>query len=99
MDLFGELAWKNIKREKKKYRTIEISLTISIIIFFISTGFVKNLFSKTDELLNNYQNFQYDYKISGVNQYETKSIISYLNKNNLINNYVIYRSRINGKAI
>lgn len=51
----GEISYKNIKRNKKKYRTTIISLTVSVLTFialsgFIGIGFssVKNQFKATD---------------------------------------------------
>ena len=92
MELVGELAFKNIKREKKNYKTIVISITVSIIIFLTTTGFARNLFLETEDLLKTYEDSKFEYKISYVNQDEIEGIIEYLNKDNLINDYVIYRT-------
>ena len=45
----GELAYKNLKRNRKKYRVTLFSLTISIIIFLTFTGYI-NLALKSDEM-------------------------------------------------
>ena len=38
----GELAYKNLKRSKKKYRTTVISITVSIFIFITMNSFLEN---------------------------------------------------------
>lgn len=43
----GVLAYKNLKRSKKKYRTTVISITISIFIFITMSTFVNNMFDFT----------------------------------------------------
>ncbi len=57
----GELALKNLKRSKKKYRTTVISLMISIILFVSVSGFVGYMYSGFDAI---YQSVDYDYSIS-----------------------------------
>ncbi len=55
----GKLAYKNLKRSKKKYRTTVISLTVSICIFITMFSFL----TKTFIISNNYYK-NYDYNIS-----------------------------------
>ena len=54
----GVLAYKNLKRSKKKYRTTVISLAVSIFIFITMSSFLVNAF----DLSNNYYE-DYDYNI------------------------------------
>lgn len=54
----GVLAYKNLKRSKKKYRTTVISLAISIFVFITINSFVTNAFNYAD----NYYT-QYDYNM------------------------------------
>lgn len=56
----GELALKNLKRSKKKYRTTVISLMISIILFISVSGFVGYMYNGFDSL---YKSVDYDYSI------------------------------------
>lgn len=56
----GELALKNLKRSKKKYRTTVISLMISIILFVSVSGFVGYMYNGFDAM---YQSVDYDYSI------------------------------------
>ncbi len=54
----GELAYKNLKRSKKKYRTTVFSLVISIFVFITMNVFVTNTFN----VANNYYE-DYDYNV------------------------------------
>ena len=51
----GELAYKNLKRSKKKYRTTVISITVSIMIFIIMNSFIGNVFDLSGEYYNDYE--------------------------------------------
>lgn len=54
----GVLAYKNLKRSKKKYRTTVVSLAVSIFIFISMNSFTTNTF----ELTGNYYE-DYDYNV------------------------------------
>lgn len=56
----GEMALKNLKRSKKKYRTTVISLMISIVLFISVSGFVDYMYGGFDSL---YESVDYDYGI------------------------------------
>lgn len=56
----GELALKNLKRSKKRYRTTVISLVISIVLFMATTGFVGYMFEGFDSI---YKTVDFDYEI------------------------------------
>ena len=56
----GEMALKNLKRSRKKYRTTVISLMISIILFVSVSGFVDYMYSGFDAM---YTDVDYDYSI------------------------------------
>lgn len=56
----GELALKNLKRSKKRYRTTVISLVISIVLFMATTGFVGYMFEGFDTI---YKTVDFDYEI------------------------------------
>ncbi len=55
----GVLAYKNLKRSKKKYRTTVVSLAVSIFVFIAMSSFIANMFDVTG---NYYKD--YDYNIS-----------------------------------
>lgn len=56
----GELAMKNLKRSKKRYRTTVISLVISIVLYLATSGFVGYMFEGFDTV---YSTVDYDYTI------------------------------------
>ena len=79
----GILAFKNLKRNKKKYRTTVISISISIFIFITMNTFISNMFDLTN---NYYEDYSYNLVISGdLKTDEINKIIS----NNTAENYSI----------
>ncbi len=94
----GEIAYKNIRKEKSNYKTIVISITISIIIFLVADGFAKNLFYETNDMLNYNQNRNYTYNITDINKSELEQVINYLKKDNLVQSYGAYRIGLMGMS-
>lgn len=47
----GEISFKNLKRNKKKYRTTVISIVVSVFIFIALSGFMKLAFQQVDHEL------------------------------------------------
>ena len=56
----GVLAYKNLKRSKKKYRTTVISIAVSICIFITMNTFINNMF---DIGTSYYEDYDYNFKI------------------------------------
>lgn len=63
----GEIALKNLKRSRKKYRTTVISLIISIVLFVSVSGFVGYMYDGFDAV---YESVDYDYCVSIYSGYE-----------------------------
>ena len=82
----GELAYKNIRRDKSRHKTIIISITISIVLFLSISGIIANLYAGIDG-----RDEYNDYQIIVTNKERTGEIINYLEKNKLINEYFISR--------
>lgn len=61
----GEMALKNLKRSRKRYRTTVISLIISIVLFISVSGFVGYMYNGFDSI---YESVDYDYAISIYNE-------------------------------
>lgn len=83
----GVLAYKNLKRSKKKYRTTVISLTISIMIFITMNAFINEGFNLTGDY---YTDYKYNLSISGVyniSQEEVKNIKNLENFKLFVVNY------------
>lgn len=72
----GELAMKNLKRSKKRYRTTVISLVISIVLYLATSGFVGYMFGGFDTV---YTTVDYDYAIV-LNQMEKEEQETILQK-------------------
>ena len=68
----GILAYKNLKRSKKKYRTTVVSIAISISIFIIMSAFINNMFEFSS---NYYQEYTYNMIVS-CEEEEIKNVIS-----------------------
>lgn len=56
----GEMALKNLKRSKKRYRTTVISLIISIVLFISVSGFIEYMYTGFDAM---YMTVDYDYSV------------------------------------
>lgn len=65
----GEIALKNLKRSKKRYRTTVISLIISIVLYISVSGFVGYMFSGFNTL---YLTSDYDASVRFSSQNENK---------------------------
>ncbi len=84
----GELAYKNLKRSKKKYRTTVISLSVSICIFITMNALLTNMFDLTD---NYYQDYDYNLVIYCSNN-PKEQIEKITNLNNIDEYFLLYRS-------
>lgn len=82
--IFGEpgvIAYKNLKRAKKKYRTTVISLTVSIFAFIAMSSFIHGMFSMVEA---NYLDEGYDIAVHTTNVDSLNSI-----NMNLVDDYTI----------
>lgn len=88
----GEISYKNIKRNKKSYRTTIISLTISVLVFIALTYFMNAFMSEIKQEVN-----ASEYNINyNIRNNEEKNIINKINQTvNLdnIKNYSIIRTK------
>ncbi len=84
----GELAYKNLKRSKKKYRTTVISLAVSIFIFITMNSLLTNMFDLTG---NYYEDYEYNISIycNGTSQEDVEKItkLGYIEES-----FVLYQS-------
>ena len=55
----GQISYKNLKRNKKKYRTTVISIIVSVAVFIALTGFMNSAFYALEDELN-----LYDYNLT-----------------------------------
>lgn len=86
----GEIALKNIKRNKKKYRVTTASLFISIVLFISFSAYMNYTINTTDEMLGTYD---YDISIYAFDlDSEVESKISELLSNPSVDKYVSYET-------
>ena len=87
----GEISYKNIKRNKKSYRTTIVSLTISVFVFIALTYFM-NIFmdSIKEEIVASEYNINYNLSTNKDNDVSSK-VKQTVSLDN-INNYSIIRS-------
>lgn len=88
----GVLAYKNLKRSKKKYRTTVISLTISIFIFITMNAFLTNAFDMSS---NYYQDYSYDLVLHRVEDLSQDEINKILSLDNIIDYFKFYEEKEN----
>lgn len=75
----GDLAYKNLKRSKKKYRTTVVSISVSIFIFITMSAFIVNAFDLSS---NYYKDSNYNLQVSppsgaDFTEKELKNILSH----------------------
>ena len=86
----GDISYKNLKRNKKKYRTTVISIIVSVSVFIALSYFMNVAFSEFDRLIE-----VSDYNISlgyNVTRNEQYNDIEKITKLDNINNYTVSRS-------
>ena len=86
----GDISYKNLKRNKKKYRTTVISIIVSVSVFIALSYFMNAAFSEFDRIIE-----VSDYNISlgyNVTRNEQYSNIEKITKLDNINNYTVSRS-------
>ena len=72
----GVLAYKNLKRSKKKYRTTVVSIAVSIFIFITMNAFITNAFEMSS---NYYEDYDFNVEVSGKISNESLNSIKKLN--------------------
>ena len=88
----GVLAYKNLCRSKKKYRTTVISLAVSIFIFITMFTFIDEGFKQSS---NYYTNYDYNLVISLGNNYSSSQIDEITNLDNINKSFSLYNSESN----
>lgn len=86
----GVLAYKNLKRSKKKYRTTVISLTVSIFVFISMFSFINEGFKQSS---NYYQNYDYNYRITFNNNSSMDEINEIRNLDSVNASYLVYYAK------
>ena len=85
----GEISYKNLKRNKKKYRTTIISIAISSAVFIALSSFMQYAFLSIDNELN-----LYDYNLSlSINDAKNYPLASRSVEFEEVQNYTIYQKQ------
>ena len=92
----GVLAYKNLKRSKKKYRTTVISLAVSIFIFITMNAFITNMFDFTT---NYYTDYDYNVTVYGLDSNNIESLDKILALESIEDYFMLYDYRDNGIKI
>lgn len=86
----GVLAYKNLKRSKKKYRTTVISITVSIFIFITMNAFITNTFDLTG---NYYKDYDYNMVLyNGVENLSDDQLNKILSLDNIKDRFILYEA-------
>lgn len=87
----GDIAYKNLKRNKKRNRTTIISIVISVAVFIPLSSFLSYGFKLTNQY---YQDANYDIQLylRDTNEEESKKIINDIIKMDNVSRYSIIRS-------
>lgn len=83
----GTIAFKNLRRSKKKYRTTVISLTVSIFVFISMNTFLHETFGLTNKY---YGELEYDLILSGTEQFTNDDIEKVKNSSDVDDIHVLY---------
>lgn len=84
----GVLAYKNLKRNKKKYKTTVISLVVSILTFITMNTFITYTFKLSG---NYYQDLDYDLRIT-LNDSSKDNIDNIISLNNIDKYNIVYEA-------
>lgn len=102
----GVLAYKNLKRSKRKYRTTVISLSVSIFVFISMYAFINMGFVQTGVYYKDYKyNVRVDLPLNydEVNEryvfYDATKIDGFRLLEGVNNSYLLYELRNNGKIL
>lgn len=89
----GEISYKNLKRNKKKYRTTIISIIVSVVIFISLSSFIEYGFKMSSSYYKekNYNIMVYAY--SDVNIKKQEDIYNKISKLENIKSYAIYKEQ------
>lgn len=86
----GELAYKNLKRSKKKYRTTVISLTVSIFVFISMSAFINDTFRESGQY---YTDYDYNVRITNVSNLSNDKVEEIKNLSSYEKMYLTYTTK------
>lgn len=91
----GNISYKNLKRNKKRYRTTVISIAVSVLIFVSLSSFMSMAFSSVEKELN-MRDYNLSVQVLSTKSKETKELAyekaKTLGNLDIVENYTIHRS-------
>lgn len=87
----GEISYKNLKRNKRKYRTTIVSITVSVAVFIGLSYFISEVFNFINEEIHTYD-YNLSLRVSG-ESYSMKKEDQFIDTTNLngVEDYAIYK--------
>lgn len=90
----GVIAYKNLKRSKRKYRTTVISLTVSILVFISMYSFLNESFKNVS---NYYTDYDYNVVMERVSDLKDEDINKLNRVVDIKNKFIVYEIRTSAK--
>lgn len=85
----GVLAYKNLKRSKKKYRTTVISIAVSVFIFITMNAFITNMFGLTGQY---YEDYDYNFIVES-SKFTDEEINKIVKQESVESYHILYQPR------
>ncbi len=82
----GVIAYKNLKRSKKKYRTTVVSIAISVFIFIATSTLITYAF---EAMAGYYEEYDYNIRVTSANN-NGQDLLEIVNDNNIEDYTIIY---------
>ena len=85
-DMGGVIAYKNLKRSKKKYRTTVVSIAISVFVFIATSTLITYAF---EAMSGYYEDYDYNIKVTSASN-DGKELLDMLNNENFEDTTLVY---------
>lgn len=89
----GDISYKNLKRNKKKYRTTVISIIVSVSVFIALTSFMSLAFDSVERELN-ISDYNLSLTATDYNEEEYQKLIATTSLDNILNYTVLRESEL-----
>ena len=89
----GDISYKNLKRNKKKYRTTVISIIVSVSVFIALTSFMSLAFDSVERELN-ISDYNLSLTATDYNKEENQKLIATTSLDNILNYTILRESEL-----
>lgn len=86
----GILAWKNLKRSRRRYRTTVVSIAVSIFVFIAMNVFITNAFDFTS---NYYTDYDYNLEVFTNGETSEEDLSQLLSLDNIEESFRLYHTQ------